>query len=145
MILGALVLGAVGCAGSLDPSLISGTGGTSGVVACDAPTMVFASTCSQIGCHASSTPAGGLDLASAGVAGRLFNKPSAGANNAVCASNTTPYLMGGSNPATGFLFDKLKATPPCGLAMPEIGTLTATQTTCLNDWATAVTTGAITQ
>ena len=154
-VFGIVALAALGCAGELDPSLLTGGGGSGGTgntsgaggtaAPCDAPTMVFVGgNCAQIGCHAAAGPAGGLDLASAGVAARLLDKPSATAANPVCAANTTPYLVSGTSPATGFLLDKLKNPPPCGLQMPELGAYTADEATCLDSWATALTTGAIT-
>jgi hypothetical protein len=118
-------------------------GGSAAV--CDAPTIVFAPKCAQVGCHAATAPASGLDLASAGVAARLLGKSTDPMASLACASNTTPFLTPQSNPATGLLIAKLNPPVPCGLAMPEIGTLSTSDTTCLNAWATAVTTGVITQ
>jgi hypothetical protein len=152
-----LVFAALGCAGDLDPALFpgagsagsSGGGGTNGAggssQACDAPTVVFAMKCNQPGCHASSAPSSGLDLQSAGVVARLLNKTPDPSMSLACAASTEPYLQPQSNPATGLLLDKLNAPPPCGILMPEIGMLTPSDVTCLNAWATAVTTGAITQ
>jgi hypothetical protein len=125
----AVVAGLAGCAGDLDPSLLpngqAGTGG--GVTACDAPKM---------------------DLGSAGVAGRLLGQgPSTNVSGgAMCTSAGKPYLVAGSNPATGLLMDKMdpdKVT--CGSTMSVLGQLTASQLSCLSSWATALTTGAITQ
>jgi hypothetical protein len=170
-VLGTVVSGALGCAGDLDPSLIAtgaaGTGsgtvgsagmtgsagttgnaGTSGV--CDAPKTVLASnTCALVGCHSANTVGGaGLDFVSAGVVGRLLNVgPSSNTTaGAMCQSAGKPYLVPGTNPAAGLLFDKLsQSTLNCGLPMPVIGMLSDMQIGCLNDWATAVTTGVITQ
>jgi hypothetical protein len=126
----------------------TGSAGTSGV--CDAPKMVLASdTCSLAGCHSAGTQGGaGLDFASPGVVGRLLNVgPSTKANaGAMCQSAGKPYLVSGSSPAVGLLMDKLSpSTLSCGLPMPVIGMLSATQMSCLTEWATAVTTGVITQ
>jgi hypothetical protein len=141
---GALLTGA-GCAGDLDPSLKQNTGPT----VCDAPTMVFKASCAQPGCHDANTTGGaGLDLASAGVVGRLLGQgPSTNSTaGASCSSAGKPYLMSGSNPATGLLIDKMsQSTVTCGTIMPQIGNVSATQISCLNEWATAVTTGVITQ
>jgi hypothetical protein len=114
-----------------------------GPTVCDGAALMV-NKCAQPGCHSTSTPQAGLDLASAGVAGRLLGKPSNATANPVCASNTMPYLLAGSDPATGFLFDKLQAQPSCGTPMPQIpGPLGQTDMDCMNDWATAVTTGEI--
>jgi hypothetical protein len=110
---------------------------------CDGAALMVAK-CTQAGCHGSSSPQAGLDLFSAGVAGRLLGKPSNTTANPICSSNTTPYLVMSSSPATGFLLDKLQPTPPCGSVMPEIpGPLGQADLDCMNEWATAVTTGQI--
>src|SRR4051812_1663651 len=78
----AVVAGLAGCAGELDPSLLPGgrgnplgQAGSGGGAACDAPKMVFAASCAITGCHAANTAGGaGLDLASAGVVGRLLGQ-----------------------------------------------------------------------
>jgi len=152
-----LLAGLAGCAGELDPSLLPGAGGSSGqagsggggATVCNAPQMVFAASCAVPGCHSANTPgAAGLDLASAGVVGRLLGQgPSTNnAAGALCESVGKPYLMAGSNPATGLLIDKMDANKvTCGNTMSVLGQLNAAQLTCLSAWATAVTTGAITQ
>ena len=159
---GAVLAGLGGCAGDLDPSLLpgasgsgsslgqAGSGGSGGsATACDAPQMVFATNCAVPGCHAASSPGGAaLDLASAGVAGRLLGQgPSTNvAAGAACMSAGKPYLVAGSNPATGLLMDKMDvAKVTCGSTMSALGRLTSSQLACLSAWATAVTTGVITQ
>ena len=116
--------------------------------------MIFQSAAEQAvapiaGCHPTGAARGaGLDLRSAGVVGRLLDKgPSTDTGaGAACMAAAKPYLKSGSNPATGLLIDKMTmSTATCGTIMPQIGTLTAAQKKCLTDWATAVTTGAITQ
>lgn len=153
--LSCVVAGLVACAGEIDPSLIptannpQGQGGSGGATPCDAPKMVFAASCAIAGCHAANSAGGaGLDLASAGVVGRLVGQgPSTNvAAGAVCDSVGKPYLVAGSNPATGLLIDKIDATKvTCGSAMSLLGQLTPTQITCLSAWATGVTTGVVTQ
>jgi hypothetical protein len=132
-----------GCAGDLDPRLRSGGGGgTGGSQICDAPTVMVAK-CGQAGCHSSTSPQTGLDLQSPGVAARLLATPMPGMNPSCTDDLRTAYLTPNSNPATGFLFQKLMSTPPCGLKMPELGTWTMSDDACLQQWATAVTTGQI--
>ena len=99
--------------------------------------------CSQAGCHTTTFPQAGLDLQSPGVAARLLAAPMAGMNPSCTDDLRTAYLTPNSNPATGFLFQKLTSTPPCGVKMPELGTWTATDDSCLQEWATALTTGQI--
>ena len=156
---GAVLAALAGCAGNLDPSLVPGAGGSgnslgqgaaggTGPTVCDAPTMVFAASCGLPGCHAAnSVGGGGLDLVSAGVVARLLGQgPSTNvAAGASCASAGKPYLVAGSNPATGLLMDKMDAGKvTCGSVMSQLGQLTSSQLTCLSAWATAVTTGVIT-
>ena len=157
---GALLAGPGGCAGEIDPSLIPGAGGSGsplgqagsggggGASVCDAPKMVFSASCSPVGCHSANSSGGaGLDLASAGVVARLLGQgPSTNtAAAAACESAGKPYLMAGSNPATGLLMDKVDpAKVTCGTSMALLGQLDAAEVACLSAWATAVTTGVIT-
>ena len=141
-------LSATGCPGDLDPSLRpGGTGmaGTTGNSACDAPGMVLSNArCAGAGCHSSTQPQG-VDLMSPGLVARLLNVKSA---TSTCMPGGMAYLTPGSNPASGLLIDKLQAVPLCGLTMPFGGIggpLTAQELACVNDWATAVTMGRITQ
>jgi len=154
---GVVLAGLAGCAGELDPSLLPGGSGNplgqagsgGGAAACDAPQMVFAGRCAAPGCHSANSAGGaGLDLASAGVVGRLLGQgPSTNvAAGAACESVGKPYLVAGSNPPTGLLMDKMEATKvTCGSTMSALAQLNASQLACLSAWATAVTTGVITQ
>lgn len=135
----------LGCAGDLDPALKgggSGTGGT-GAMVCDAPAQL-GPKCGQLGCHQSPNAQAGLDLKAAGVAARLMAAPMSGANISCTDAQRTAYLGPASNVASGFLFLKLSQnTLPCGALMPELPGWTATDTTCLTEWATAVANGTI--
>jgi hypothetical protein len=147
-----VVAGLAACAGEIDPSLIPGAlgqgGSGGGAPPCDAPQMVFAPRCAVAGCHAAGTASGaGLDLASAGLVGRLLGQgPSTNTTaGAMCASAGKPYLVAGSNPATGLLMDKMDAEKvTCGSTMALLGQLNSSQIACLSAWATAVTTGMVT-
>ena len=156
---GAVLAALSGCAGEIDPSLIpqasggtgggGGGGGGGGPSVCDAPKTVFAASCSAPGCHSANSIGGaGLDLASAGVVARLLGQgPSTDTTKqAACESAAKPYLVAGSNPASGLLIDKADtAKVTCGNSMQLLGQLDATEIACLSAWATAVTTGVITQ
>ncbi len=157
---GAVLVGLAGCPGELDPSLLPGGsnnplgqagsgGGGSGATVCDAPQMVFAARCAVAGCHSANSAGGaGLDLVSAGVVGRLLGQgPSTNvAAGAACDSVGKPYLVAGSNPAAGLLMDKMdSAKVTCGSTMSALGQLNSSQLACLSAWATAVTTGVVTQ
>jgi hypothetical protein len=81
-------------------------------------------------CHGVNMPAGGLDLASAGVKGRILNKPS-------LFCNMKPLATADGN---GHFFDKLNGPiAGCGSQMPFGGImpLDATQVQCLKDWIKA--------
>lgn len=155
MLAGALLAGWGGCAGEIDPSLIpqanggTGGGGGGGVNVCDAPKMVFTASCAAPGCHSANSIGGaGLDLVSAGVIARLLGQgPSTDvAKQAACESAGKPYLVAGSNPATGLLMEKVdSAAVTCGNSMALLGQLDDAEIACLSAWATAVTTGVITQ
>jgi len=121
----------------------TGTGGTGGPEVCDGAALMV-SKCGQPGCHSSSAPAASLDLVSAGVISRLLGQSSNASANPVCSTNTKALLVTGSTPADGFLLDKLSPSPPCGTTMPQVpGPLDATSLECMQEWATAVTTGQI--
>jgi hypothetical protein len=131
-----------GCPGDLDPRLMGGGGGTGGQQVCDGAALMV-TKCSQPGCHSDSSPQGGLDLKSAGVAARLKAAPPAGMNPSCTDDLRTAYFGPASDVSSGFLFKKLMTPPPCGSPMPELGTWTTTDATCLQDWATAVVNGQI--
>jgi hypothetical protein len=106
--------------------------------------MVIGPNCGIPGCHGSTAPSSGLDLTATGLPARLLDKAPTSASQ-LCAGNTTPYLQSNTNPAMGLLLQKMSNTPPCGDHMPAGVTLAASDMMCIMDWATGVTTGAITQ
>ena len=133
-------LGATGCPGSLDPALLpTGGAGSGGGGPCDAVPILTAK-CGYPGlCHDNRALApGGLDLMTAPF-DRLVGDVPDGTNTSQCAGVTTPYLVAGSNPAMGLLLDKLTTAAPCGAMMPTLDTLTPTEVTCLQSWATGLT------
>jgi hypothetical protein len=136
--------GLSGCPGNLDPSLL-------GPKVCDAPSILFASQDALQGCGNNTSCHGtakvaGLDLVSPGVISRLLGKMPDPASSLSCPSSTMPYLVPNSDPAMGLMLDKLNTMPSCGSAMPfPSGGLASDKRMCLMEWATAVTTGAITQ
>jgi hypothetical protein len=144
LLVGLSSLSVAGCAGDLDPALKgggSGTAGTGGTV-CDAPAQL-GPKCGQLGCHQSPNAQGGLDLKAAGIAARLKAAPTPGANISCTDAQRTAYLGPASNVMSGFLFQKLMTTPPCGASMPELPGWNASDTTCLTEWATAVVNGTV--
>jgi hypothetical protein len=156
-----LLLAFGGCAGDLNPALfpggntglggstgtggITGSGGSSQQV-CDAPTTIFAGNCAFAGCHDANGASAGLNLTSAGIVGRLLDVMPNPALSPSCGASTEPYLKSGSNPATGLLLDKLvPAAVTCGDLMPQGSPVMISGFSCVAAWATAVTTGVITQ
>jgi hypothetical protein len=103
--------------------------------------------CSMAGCHYMTNPSSGLDLYSDGVIQRLLGRTPDPVASMACGQHTAPFLVSGSNPATGLLLDKLRNPSPCGFPMPYPGIelLPAADIACIQEWATAVTTGMITQ
>jgi len=136
---GLSALSTFGCAGDLDPALR----GAPPPMVCDAPAQMTPK-CGQLGCHQSPNAQAGLDLQAVGVAARLKAAPMPGMNISCTDAQRTAYLGPASNVTSGFLFLKLsQSTLPCGALMPELPGWTATDTTCLTEWATAVASGAI--
>jgi hypothetical protein len=133
--------GTQGAAGGGGPAGAGGPAGTGGGT-CDAPTMVFDHYgCAIAGCHGTPNPAGGFDMQTAGWETMLKGTNSKGGGTGGSMSmcmGMGPYLVPGSNPATGLFIDKLtKAAPPCGAAMPNIGgPLTTAEKNCVIQWAT---------
>jgi hypothetical protein len=127
---------------------MGGTGGAcvpTGAPPCDAFNTIFAGQrCSVAGCHGAGGPME-IDLQSPGITARLLGKMSM---SAMCGGHQTPYLVPGSNPATGLFMEKFLAQPPCGDTMPLLGfggDLNPQELECITDWATAVTSRCWTQ
>jgi len=121
-----------GCPGSLDdPGRFgfggggAGGGGGSNGGCVDVPTL-FSTSCALGGCHAATTPAAGLDLASPNVFERLSGKAAAGGSG---------MLIDPSAPPSSILYLKLIAPPPYGSRMPLTGSaLDAATVSCVLTW-----------
>jgi ribosomal protein S27E len=147
----ALVVMWVGCAGELrDPDrfafLLEADGGASplgdsGAGEKDAGTTmttpsappecvtkIFQNSCKNVTCHGAG--ASQVDLVTAGVEKRLVGKMSA--SNGLCKNRVLVSPSGGES----LLLQKITQTqPPCGAAMPPLGTqLSDTEQTCLTEW-----------
>jgi hypothetical protein len=111
----------------------SGAGPADAGASGDAPpacvTQLFTKTCGAVGCHEKGSMT--LDLVSAGVTERLVDQES---GTMLCKDRAYIDSSGGAS----LLFDKLGTSPPCGAKMPLVGTLTATQRTCLTDWVSSL-------
>jgi hypothetical protein len=138
-----LSLFTLGCAGSLDPGVgggggVSGGGGMPGTPGCEA--AIFTGKC--VFCHSTAGPSGGLDLQAADIASRLVGKPASVGKGGAC-DGMGMLLDAGSNPATGIFINKITLMDGdpklCGATMPQGGTLSSTELTCLTTWATSVT------
>ncbi len=86
-------------------------------------------TCATAYCHGAAKSAGGLDLASPGLARRLVGvRGSMGCRGVA--------LVDPSRPEASLMVAKLRLTPGCGARMPLAGTpLTAAQIECVRAWA----------
>ena len=132
-----LACGLVACAGTLeDPERFAEAGGLApssadaGPVAACPPveTGIFQVKCATAGCHAASGPAGGLDLASPDVLGRLANKSAQGGPGSIVVPG---------NPGASVLYTKLTSAPPFGSRMPLGATLDDATLACVHDWIAA--------
>jgi hypothetical protein len=129
------------------------TGGSTGTGGCTGGNdgaMIISVNCATTYCHIPGSDndgtAGGLDLTvDANIGSRLLGvmpESTDQGDGSKCVGNSTAYLKAGSNPASGLFIDKFSMThPPCGDQMPESAPfpLTATQQTCLIQWATTLT------
>jgi hypothetical protein len=135
-------------------SATGGTTGTGGTAASNCTggndgVSLLNVNCATSSCHipgaTNDGTAGGLDLTpDSNIGSRLVGVTSVGTanNGSMCMGNSTPYLNANSNPATGLFIDKFTMShPPCGSQMPFDSPfpLTATQQTCLTQWATTLT------
>jgi hypothetical protein len=174
----AISLCSLGCPGTLDPSLLGlldgggsgatggssakggkgatggasatgGSGGAAGGGCTNGGADLVTNSCVSIGCHDSLTVEAGLDLTpNSSVGSRLIGVKSTGASASACGGFATPYLVAGSNPATGLLINKISLSNGnaglCGDAMPYPGVtlLSANQQTCIEQWAEGLITAA---
>ena len=128
-----LTLGAAGCPGNLDPSLM-------GMGNADAMPIFMMHGCATTGsCHDANGSAANFDMATPGWETHLvgINPLGGGAVlQSMCASNG-PYLMVNTQPAVGLFLAKL-SSPPCGQPMPLTGSrLTASELATVQNWANA--------
>jgi hypothetical protein len=93
----------------------------------DVPTEVFKQDCNNAICHDSEQPAGGLDLESPGVLGRLVGVPG--------TECTGQLRIVPADPDRSLLVDKLAAeSPRCGDRMPFGNPLPPSVGECIRQW-----------
>jgi hypothetical protein len=116
----------VGCAGDLSNPSAFLDGGTPQKQAED----VFAESCGTTGCHDASPQAqAGLDLISPNVESRVVDV------NAIGLGCATEILVVAGDPDSSYLLEKVLNTPGiCGLQMPVVGSLSASDTEVLRQW-----------
>jgi hypothetical protein len=113
-----------GCPGSLeDPGRFAAQFGN-----CPDVPELLAKTCTDAGCHASTEPSAGLDLASPDVFGRLAGD---------AAEGGAGRLIDPDQPDASLLYTKLLSPPPFGSRMPIGGSLDDAETTCILAWIEA--------
>lgn len=163
---GSLLLSLVvfgGCPGTLDPGQFppggaggmagtggGGTGGTGGgapMLGCAMAPQIFTDK-GCIGCHGGTAVialGGGFDMEKAGWQMALIDmgpKSDAPAMNKCKDMNQIYLKKGAGDVAEGLFISKLKAAPPCGVQMPQVGAkLTAAEVTCIQNWANDIVTG----
>jgi hypothetical protein len=111
---------ATGCPGALkDPSRFT--------AACpDVPSMILATRCGTAACHSASARAGGLDLISPGLSGRLVDVPATG--------NPALLRVDSLSPDASVLVRKLTPTPPFGAQDPPGAPLDPATIDCIRKW-----------
>ena len=118
-------------ASTSDASTGDGDGDGDGDFQCD-PTLeglretIFTPSCALAGCHASTNPAGGLDLAAADLEAQLIGQPSGTCDGWV---RVVPQ-----SPDESLLYNKLAGPPACGALMPTPAGLPTVQTDCVRTW-----------
>jgi hypothetical protein len=121
------------------------TGGmaSGGAPACDIP-KILSLNCSATTCHGTATKpptSSDLDLITAGIEGRIYNKPatykgvdvSTAANPAACPS-PAQLLLDPAGLETSLMWMKVAKTHSCGDEMPNGLTFDATETGCYKAW-----------
>jgi hypothetical protein len=131
---------------SVDPGFCQAGGGPVVARGCDvAPLVTTKYFCTLAGaCHDAQQSATGLDMTSVGweakLVGTFASNGSQAAESSLCLGPTEPYLIKGSIPARGLFLEKLKANPPCGERMPNLGpNVTDDDMDCFQRWANALT------
>ena len=119
---------------------MGGTGGA-GPTTCAMAPMIFMTKCQACHSIAGAPMFGGFDMETAGWEKKLIGMgpKSDGPPSAMCKDMMQIYLKPGVQPAAGLFIDKISgSTPPCGVKMPQVGTLTAAEVKCIKDWASGV-------
>jgi len=96
-------------------------------------------------CHDSNGTYAGFKMAPAGWETHLVDvSPTGGQSLEKCTPSDGPYLVKGSNPASGLFIRKLSGMGNLcagGVQMPQSGVpLTASELACVTSWATTLTT-----
>jgi hypothetical protein len=148
--IGAVGLGALltlaGCPANLeDPQRFADGGAVTANSIPPCLQTLFSGTgkCSGNVCHsAGAMPAGGLDLTSPDVAARLINVPATHGDIDFDGGGVTcppAKLIDTSNPSASWLLIKIDGTQgTCGSAMPQVGTLTSAEKSCIQNYITTV-------
>jgi hypothetical protein len=138
--------------GAEDPGGAGGSGGSVADAAvgdgglppgCATANTIFQNKC--LACHstASAPSFGGFDMEKLGWAQAMIGGaiPDNAPPTNKCAGQGFVFLERGTMPARGLFLDKFKPTPPCGVRMPQIGTVTAAEVTCIQNWANNIVAG----
>lgn len=131
----------------------SGTGvggsasGTGGGAACDIPALLNLKCGASI-CHGTNdltvVPSGNVNLVAPGVEGRIYNVDAVYANfgpaddPALCPTTAPEKLVDPAGLPTSLMYTKINGGHACGAKMPNVGTVTAEQIACYNDWLASI-------
>jgi hypothetical protein len=133
--------------GAVTAAGLGGAGGYNPPYTCDMVHLINQKySCTLIGaCHDANGSAAGLNLTQAAWPKLVGTYPSTAGGLAfpsMCLAPGLPYLVKGTLPAQGLLLDKLKAPPPCGAQMPDIGgPVSLADMECFQAWANELTSG----
>ncbi len=133
LLVAALAAALVGCPGHLEnPEDFVGSSPDGAVATCTigvsaVEAQLIRPRCATANCHDRAGHAGGLDLETPGLAGRLLN-----VRSTMCSGRV---LVDPTSPAAGYFVEKLSASPRCGGRMPlGAPALSAGELTCVRGW-----------
>ena len=110
---------------------------------CATANTIFQNKC--VACHstAAAPTFGGFDMEKPGWAQAMIGGtiPNNAPPSNKCAAQGFVFLERGTMPARGLFLDKFKPVPPCGVRMPQIGTVSAAEVSCIQDWANNIVAG----
>lgn len=128
------------------PAATGGGTASGGGSSCDVPDLLNKKCGSSI-CHGTpgdltTVPSGSVNLLAPGVEGRIYGVDAKYANIAPTEPMNCPTpaekLLDPAGLPTSLMYTKVNGGHICGASMPNIGTMTAEQISCYNDWLAGI-------